>query len=341
MSKLNGYIAISILMCLSSACVELIELENPREFPKELVVEGSINDLDDSFRIQLRTTSSTRGVGSNTLGQGAWVRVISATDTVEFHETSPGIYDSDPEALVVERGKSYSLYVVTNSDQHYQSSPVTLPEPIPTGASFAERVDTGRADEFGVFRQSWAHRIFVTLENSDVIQYYKIDMESWREKRVSYTAPVDAPSICWAFDPLAVRSITIGTNEGLAEGSYLVEAAAIRATIREKYIAQPRVSSMSEAAYRFWLAARTQLDRDRGVFVEPFANIVGNMRNVNDEEEIVHGYFHAYSQTQSRTCFDTFDLPLRQLLNNFGAPCAEVFAPAVYNLPFEDELCNE
>lgn len=328
-------------MCFSSACVELIELENPREFPKELVVEGSINDLDDSFRIQLRTTASTRGVGSNTLGQGAWVRVMSPTDTVEFHETSPGIYDSDPGALIVERGKSYSLYLVLSNDQHYQSSPVSLPEPIVTGTAFAELVDTSREDEFGVFRRSWAHRIFVELENSEAIQYYKIDMESWREKRVSYTAPVDAPNICWAFDPLAVRSITIGNNDGLDAGNYLVEAAAIRATIREKYIAQPRVSSMSEEAYRFWLAARTQLDRDRGVFVEPFANIVGNMHNVNDDEEVVHGYFHAYSQTRSRACFDTFDLPLRQLLNNIGAPCIEVFAPAEYTLPFENDLCGE
>lgn len=100
-----------------------------------------------------------------------------------------------------------------------------------------------------------------------------------------------------------------------------------------------KTSALSEEAYLYWLAARTQLDRDKGVFVEPFAAVNGNIRNVNDDNEVVHGYFHAYAQQFVRICFDSFDLPLGNPVSVILDPCAEFFAPAEYVLPFEEELC--
>ncbi len=340
MSKLKGYLAILLLMYVCNACVEEIQLGNSMEFPPELVVEGSVNDFDDSFRVRLSTTTTTRGLGENLLGQGAKVRIISDSDTTSLNETRPGIYDTEPGALVAERGTSYFLDITLSNDQHYQSTSVTLPETLSVVSSFSEPVNTSHFDDLGVFRRSWAHDIFVEAENSDAPQYYKVDMTGWREKYVSYLSVILAPARCWAFENPATRGVFIGNNQGLARGNYYIHAARIRSTGKERYIAEAKISAISEEAYQYWLAARTQLDRDKGVFVEPFATVTGNIRNVNDQSEIVHGYFHAYSQQLIRTCYDSFDLPIGNPIAIIGEPCVDFFAPAEYVLPFQDELCE-
>ncbi|MDW3196505.1 MAG: DUF4249 family protein [Cytophagales bacterium] len=324
------------------SCVEEIPLGNPSEFPPELVVEGSINDFDDTFRVRLQTTSSLRGLGVNLLGTGAWVRIISDTDTTQLNEVQPGIYDTEPDALSIATGRPYYLDIVLGNDEHYQSTPVTLPEPMPVTAAFATPVNTSRIDELGVFRRSWAHAITIEFENSPNPQYFKTDMTGWREKYVSYTSEtILYPTRCWALENPATRGVTIGTNLEVESGNYLALTGAIRADGKERYIAEIKTSSLSEEAYLFWLAARTQLDRDKGVFVEPFAAVIGNIRNVNGDNEVVHGYFHAYSQQLIRTCFESFDLPLGNPVSVIGEPCADFFAPAEYQLPFQAELCGE
>ncbi len=325
---------------LLTGCVEEVQLGNSSDFSYELVVEGSINDFDDSFRVRLKTTSTTRGLGENIFGVGAKVCIISGSDTTRLAEIKPGIYDTEPGALLVEKGSDYFLDIVLSNNQQYQSTPITLPETIPLVSSFAEPVNTSRVDEFGVFRRSWAHNIFVEVENSVEPQYYKVDMNGWREKYVSYISLILAPTRCWAFEKPAARGVFIGNNQGLAGGNYLIQAPGIRAQGKERYIAEVKVSAISEEAYQYWLAARTQLDRNKGVFVEPFGAVTGNISNVNDANEVVHGYFHAYSQRLIRTCFDSFDLPLGNPIAVIGQPCAEFFAPAEYLLPFQEELCE-
>lgn len=332
--------AIACLMCLSSACVEEIQLGESSEFPPELVVEGSINDFDDSFRVRLSTTSTTRGLGENLFGFGARVGIVSGSDTTHLEEIRPGIYDTAPGELMVERGATYFLNIVLSNGQHYRSTQVTLPEPITLVSSFSEPVNTSNTDEFGVFRRSWATDVFVEAQNTEAPQYYKVDMTGWREKYVSYLSIILAPISCWAFESPATRGVFIGNNQGLAEDNYFIHSARIKATGKERYIAESKVSAISEEAYQYWLAARTQLDRDKGVFVEPFAAVIGNIRNVNDRNEVVHGYFHAYSQRLIRACFDTFELPIGNSIANIGEPCADFFAPAENELPFEDELCE-
>lgn len=324
------------------SCVEEIPLGNSSEFPVELVVEGSINDFDDTFRVRLQTTSSLRGIGVNVLGTEAQVKIISDTDTTRLNEVQPGIYDSEPGALRVTRGRSYYLDIILSNDQHYQSTAVVLPEPLFVTEAYAEPVNTSHIDELGVFRRSWAHAIILEVENSTSPQYLKTDMTGWREKYVSYTSEsILDPTRCWALENPATRGVSIGTNLEVESGNYLFNAGGIRADGKERYIAEVKISALSEEAYLYWLAARTQLDRDKGVFVEPFAAVNGNIRNVNDDLELVHGYFHAYSQQLIRTCFESFDLPLGNPISVLGIPCADFFAPAVYELPFQAELCDE
>lgn len=341
MSKWKRLLLSLPLVTCCLACVEEIQLGDPADFSEELVVEGSVNDFDESFRVRLSTTTDTRGLGQNFLGTGASVKVISENDTVYFREIKPGIYDSDSGALHIETGLSYLLDIVIADERHYQSTWVSLPAVIPVITSSAVAVNTSRIDEFGVFRRSWAHAIFVELENAAVPQYYKFDMTGWREKYVAYLSTlVRAPTRCWAYEDPATRGVKVGNNAGLAQGTYLANAGSIRATGKERYLAEVKVSTLSEDAYRYWLAARTQLEREKGVFVAPFATVLGNIRNVNDENEVVHGYFHAYAQQLTRTCFDSFDLPLGNPINTIGIACADFFAPAEYVLPDEDELCD-
>ena len=100
---------------------------------------------------------------------------------------------------------------------------------------------------------------------------------------------------------------------------------------------------MSLEAFAYWEQARVQLARGGGVFDPPFAPVVGNIRNVNDPSEVVLGYFHAYSQTMSRYCYGreglagAFEIPI--FPNGSTTLCTDYYAPAVFELPFDDGIC--
>lgn len=324
------------------ACVEIVDLGGSSDFEPELVVEGSINDLDEQFTVRLSTTATVNGISYTRLGRQARVSIYSdAGDSLRLLEEPSGVYTTVPGALTVSAGVNYQLDIVLEDGRHYQSSMVSLPEPIAVLSSFAEPVDISREDELGVFRRSWVHDIFLELENTVDPQYFKVNVTGWQQEIVSYSVIVLAPQRCWAFKDPAVRDITIGNNLELSGEPYWVRGARIPTPDKRVYIAETMVQAMSLEAHQFWLEVRTQLDRDKGVFTEPFAAVNGNIRNVNDDNEVVHGYFHAYAQSLVRTCYDSYDLPLPAAIAVINIPCVDYFSPAVYELPFEEEaLCE-
>lgn len=339
--KIRILVRASCLLLLIG-CVEQLSLENDITFQPELVVEGAIDDYSEFFTVTISTTWSNRGVGVNTLGQNATVQILQENgESVLLQEILPGTYRTQTGALKPTQGCHYTLDIVLQNGENYQSSAVVLPQKVSVVSMRSEFVDLSGQDDQGTFFKAFAHDIYATIENADTTQFFKMDVTGWEEMRVAYLVLVLAPETCWALREPALRQINVNNNTGIATPAYEVKVATIPANVRGRYIAEVLFSSMSREAMNFWEVSSEQLNRQGDVFSAPFPTIVGNIRNINDPREVVHGYFHAYSRTLSRTCFDTHGLPLFYEIPVLGIPCSEFFAPAVDYLPFEDELCNE
>lgn len=335
-------------LIIATACVDPIEVERQSASTSQLVVEGWINDVDDVFTISLSTSSTLDGVEPNALGQGADVRIATGNgQVVNLREIIPGKYITAFGELRGAVGESYTLMIDLQNGSSYQSTEVTMPEPVNVAEGRAELNEQRGETDDGIPFVAYSHDVMAQLENTEVDHFVRIESRGWANLRVDYplcggfdgSGGPAGDLTCWALRDPIQRDIVTVSNVGLSGVNYEVPVVNIPVDFRANYITEVIVNAMSIEAFRYWEVAKGQLNRGGGIFDPPFAPVVGNIQNVDDPQEVVLGYFHAYSQTMTRVCFSRGGVP-----GTFPVPviacdltCTDVYAPAVFELPFDDE----
>ncbi|MDW3195946.1 MAG: DUF4249 domain-containing protein [Cytophagales bacterium] len=340
---MNGRWVIFSFFFALIGCVEPITIDPLDDFESQLIVEGWINDVDEMVVVRLGT-STPDGIGENTLGPGAIVTIESGTgEMVLLDEVFPGLYSTASNELVGVVGESYTLNITLKDDRSYISEIVTIPEPVEFGSTRDVPIENrGFTDDRTPF-VSYSNDIFTELQNTEDEHFVRIETSGWANLRVDYQLEAPGPLTCWQIRDPVNREIILANNTGVNVDTYEIEVTNVPVDIRMNYIIELYANAMSPEAFIFWLEAQRQLERGGGVFDPPFAPVVGNIRNVNDPDEVVLGYFHAYARTMTRYCFSRLGIP-----GNFEIPilpatvlCTDFYAPAVFELPFDDDsLCN-
>lgn len=331
-----------------SACVDPIAVEMQRSANAQLVVEGWVNDVDDVFTVSLSTSSTLDGVEPVNIGVGADVRIVTGSGQVaNLREISPGKYITTFGELRGVVGETYTLEMDLLNGSSYRSTAETLPTPVRVGDGRVELNEfRGETDE-RVPIVSYSHRVFVNLENTEDQHFVRLSASGWAQLRIDYplcggfdgTGGPAGDLLCWAFREPVERDINTVSNVGLSGNTYEAQAVNIPADFRARYITDVAANAMSIEAFRYWENAKGQLNRGGGIFDPPFAPVIGNISNIADPQEVVLGYFHAYAQTNTRVCFSRNDVP-----GFFPIPviscertCTDFYAPAVFELPFDDD----
>lgn len=339
---MNGRWVIYSLLFSLIGCVEPITIDPVDDFESQLIVEGWINDVDEVVVVRLGTSTSD-GVGENTLGSGAMVTIESNSgEIVLLNEVFPGIYASAPNALIGVVGESYTLNIILNDDRSYVSDLVTIPEPVEFGTTRDLPIENRGFTDDRIPFVSYSNDIFTDLVNTPDEHFVRIETLGWANLRVDYPLNAPGPLSCWQMRDPVNREIILANNAGVNVDTYEIKVTNVPVDIRMNYIIEIYANAMSREAFIFWSQAQLQLERGGGVFDPPFAPVVGNIRNVNDPDEKVLGYFHAYARTMTRYCFSRLGIP-----GNFEIPilpetvlCTDFYAPAVFELPFDDAgLC--
>lgn len=308
----------------------------------QLVVEGWVNNVDNRVLVRLNT-STVEGVGSNTLGIGASVNItIGADHVVTLEETFPGSYANLSEPIFGAVGESYQLNIQLMDGSVYQSEVETIPEPVALGSIKDEFIENRGVTDDDVPFVSYSHDIFVALENTPQQHFVRIETRGWSNLRVDYEFEPAGPLTCWQLQDPINREVILASNNGITGNFYDRKVANIPVDFRASYVVDVFANAMSREAFTFWTEAQRQLNRGGGVFDPPFAPIISNIRNVDDPDELVLGYFHAYSQTMNRYCYSrvglqgNFEIPI---IPNSVTLCTDIHAPAVFELPFDDAIC--
>lgn len=353
LKSVTGKVLGLVFICCAS-CTQPIDIGVDPNPNVQLVVEGSVNDVDDVFTIRLRTSSTFDGVEVNTLGVNAQVQIVSgASEIIHLREVFPGIYNTDTAALRGRVGESYTLNIQLANGETYTSTAETIPQPVNIGQGRAEAVELRGISDDRIPFVEYSHNVFAQLENTTDDHFVRVSAAGWARLQIDYplcggftggaNGPA-GPTACWARRDPITNQINTVTNQAITGSAYEVLADNVPFDFKGPYIADLFARAMSPEAFAYWELAKAQINRAGGVFDPPFAPVVGNIRNINNPDEVVLGYFHAYAQTSTRVCFDRSDtpafinIPIIDCLNT----CTQFYRPAVFELPFDiEEVCPD
>lgn len=338
-----------VILVAFAGCTELISLDTP-DTNRQLVVDGSVNNLNEGSWVKLSTsTSGLDAVGSNTLGQNASVSIIHEDRAFAYEEVEPGSYFLSPEVLQGRVGETYSLRIVTSDNRIYESEQVTIPEPVEIVSSRAALVELDSETDNGLAFIEYYHDVFVEFANGSNDQFLKIDNKGFAEVFVDYNLPFcgftqelprgpAAGLNCWSLrDPIS-SEIQLTSNVGLdRNGNYEAKGVRVPFQYRARYVTTLTAHNMSAGSFSYWEKVQRQLESVGGPFDPPIEPLIGNLRNIEDAEDVVLGYFHAYGSSVENTCFDRFDVPDNSTVPIIPFPClttcAEFWAPATFDDP--------
>lgn len=324
-----------VLVATLVSCIEEIPVDVDRIEPV-LVVEGSINNLDNSFVVRLSAATTFDGVSSDgSLGKDARVFIREVDGPmVELTNSGRGRYNTAPGQILGVIGRSYVLEIRLANGEVYESDVQTIPEPITildSEVTFEEKTVLSETD---VELIRLVHDVDILMENDGQPQYFKIDNRSWRKVEIAYgDCEVTAgPTQCWAYqNPIIRNEIVIGDNLDFGDTDYWRAAVSIPFDFKREYIAFLRTNAMSADNYIYWNKLQDQLNREGSIFDAPFAPIVGNIMQSNGNK-IAFGYFHAFGANEFISCFDRSDVIASVSIPRVAClvACTDYWAPATF-----------
>lgn len=287
-------------MCASFiSCIDEIKVDNTGVNTTQLVVEGEIDILNGPYSVSLSYATVeisdelefTRTVPVN----DARVRIYNVTDDVfeELIQIDVGEYQTNVNSSFVGvTGKSYYLEVIINED-NYQSDVVTIPEPvdiqfITIDYNFdSEKVEIGSS----------------LIDPIGEKQFYRWTWNAYREIRTILPPIEGGPGMPGNLDTVeccATCYLAFSGNEihilddRLIDGGEIKNQVVSTFEVRKpvNFLVEIKQSSITNEFHDFLKLLKLQLENEGGLFDPPPYKILGNMKKIGSEEQVL-GFFSA------------------------------------------------
>lgn len=267
---MNRNYYILILLALSgmfiSSCEEVIELDVP-EGEKRIVFEGLLTNEEKTHFIKISTTADYFDYTSTPRISGAQVMVVTnEPDTIHFIETvtGTGIYESDS---IARPGVEYRMIAILPNGRTYESFVETLKRVPPIDSIYQsdDYIDSTEFFDGGYYIYTSAY------EPPGVGDFYR-----W----IIY---VNGRRL---LEPFALWL----ESDELVDGNRIEDFNRIY-NLKPGDDVEIHQLSISERAYHFWYLLREQLSIFGSPFDSPPNPIEGNIRNPQNPDEEVFGFF--------------------------------------------------
>ena len=310
-----------LLVIILSACVEKIDFPLNKGESK-LIVSGQISNLnEDKYVFLSETTSADRKpllsgqyYVMNDLPRpvSGWVILVNEFgDKWDYQMEEPGKYRLD-STVVIEEGIYYHLEI-TVSGAKYTSEPEKMPEVVGED-------ELGYTFDRGVFKNNPETSFIsintkVTLPEQNKGYYLRWDVdEAYYWDLTFFPNPFNQPPPdCYVFgfpDPERITLLNgdlIGNS--VTSSLQVVAERVIDESFLSRHYFNVRQVSISKSAYEYWRKVRELVNNKGSVFDSPPAPIYGNISNLDDEEEVVLGYFEVARVAQTRIYTTRADVP--------------------------------
>jgi len=307
-----------LIAFLSVSCEEryLPELDN--KYYNVLVVDGMITNTAPPYTVKLSLSSDVQDPGYIALS-GYGVKIMDDLGNHEIlTETESGTYVSSPEGMQGNVGRMYKLELQSPEGKTYESDFETLKEPVGIQSVYAEvEYETSQTIpnevpgyQFYIDTQiAKSDSTFLLWSMNETYQYESdyLIFNSYSNDGILRTVfNSDSLKTCWKTSkvyPFFVESTT-----GLAEPRFtryplhFVDTKTRRLSIR--YSLFINQYSISEKAFQYWNGVKIQNTEVGDLYTRQPYQLRGNINNVNDENELVLGFFMVAGAAQKRIFVD-------------------------------------
>lgn len=323
--KFSAYIlGFSYLVLLFTNCVE--EFNPPaQEYENLLVVEAFLSDSNEPFEVRL-----SRSIPLDTSALipevGAVIRLSEESgESYNLIETeNSGIY-SYPGNINTQIGESYQIHIQTRGGNQYESSKVIMretPEIDSVSYTYEER-STAFLKGVQIYvnthdpeNDTWYYR----WEWDDTWEYYSAYQSSHIYENGQVFLREDNIYRCWKSS--TSTSIDLATTKNLSQdiiSKYpLVYVSTESDRLGSRYSINVKQYALSEEAYNYWVELQKVTESLGTLFDPQPSTVYGNIHNVNDDSEVVLGYFDVSTVSEKRIFITRADMPPIRVPNYYN-----------------------
>jgi hypothetical protein len=309
---------LSILMMCLYGCIEQYYPGEEELKTGTLVIIANLAGKPGNQSIQI-SRSSTISYPTYDPVMDCYVEVIREDgETAVFSEWNPGYYHGDIGAEFLENESYYKLLVITAGGNQYESGYEQLHPPVEIDSIYWEREDKQTADadlvldgvqfylDFEIDTSACTH---MRWELEETYQIHNPEYTSYvfgKDRRFMEVPDSSSWRTCW---------ITLGIPQFFTLDLKLMDPGSFREMplnyvssetrrLHIRYSLMVRQFSISESAFFYWDELRKNLQTRGGLFDKQPALTPGNICNVEDEKEVILGYFSISGVSEKRVFVD-------------------------------------
>jgi len=317
MTKLWAIIGPAIMMILFAGCIERYHPEKDELKSGTLVINAHLTNQPGEQVIEISRSASLNYPSFDPVS-GSLAEVIREDgEVMVFSESEPGYYKAILDESFLQTGSSYMVHVITPDENEYESAFDKL-RPVPAIDSLYYEVETNsfasESDTISGIRFyldftydnedyeyiRWDLTETYEFHNSVDLEYYFLDLDH-------VLKPVPDTSIyqiCYITNELLqIHSMSLGS---LDFGYYIKKPFSFvpndeqEQKLHHKYSLLVKQYSLGEEAFYYWNELKKNSQEQGWLFDRQPALLESNIRNVNDENEFVLGFFSMAGMVEKR-----------------------------------------
>jgi hypothetical protein len=277
-----------------------------------LVVDGLLTDENLSYSIKLSRTFQDQNT-SPVLVTDARVSVTDEDKNIfAFYNHGRGVYKSDSLLFRGNPGRKYILHIITGDGNEYESEQCLM-QTVPDIDSIwfekdQEFFNNNTENEEGL-------RIYLNSKAGNDNIYFRWAFEETWKFRIPFPKRYDYISIdkivplshvkeyCWKTrksDEVIIHQVNSGSPDRINKQPVYFIASGKSDRLMSEYSILIKQYSVSKDEYGFWNNMKRVNESVGDIFaLQPFP-VIGNIRNINEPEEKVLGFFQVSAMKQKR-----------------------------------------
>ena len=310
------FLLLPVLVCLFTACVERYYPEEDELKTGTLVINAHLTDQPGEQVIEISRSVGLTAPSFDPVS-GSFAEVIREDGEFrEFLEFEPGYFKVDLDESFLQTGRSYMIHVITPDGNEYESGIDQL-RPVPAidflyyeveSNSYADENDSIRGIRFYIdFTYDDEAYEYIRWDLTETYEFHNPDMEGFildvdfQLKELSDTSNY---RVCYITNDLSsIHSMSLSY---LDFGIYIKKPFTFVPNIQQeqklhhKYSLLVKQYSLSEGAFHYWNELKKTSQEQGWLFDRQPALLKSNIHNVNDESEVVLGFFSMASVVERR-----------------------------------------
>jgi len=300
-----------IIVLLSLSCKEEFQIDSI-QFDELLVVEGFITNQPGPYTIKLSTSAQV----DNPAKYPKTNCIINILDdqgySEKLSEIEPGVYTTSKTGIKGEIGGKYKVSIITPKEKIYETEFQEILPSVKIDSVYEEiEYQESEGAPYGVpgyqfvvdTKKPEEQENYILWTINETYQYYSDYTPYQILNNASDLAPnFDSLYTCWKTDNVkkvyTAETASLTTAQVSGKRLHFVSTESRRLSVRYSLLLNQY--TIDEKAYSYWKNIEDQIADDNVLFIEQPYNIKGNIKNINNPDETVLGYFTVASVTQKR-----------------------------------------